>query len=134
MLDTEYTSVGQATQIAVGDTFQQAPDLTYSIGLQHRAALANGGGLTTRLDYGFVDDYVRVRESQRQTFQENYAKLNGRLTYEPSDGSWRVSVFGTNLTDERYLNGGFLSTGFAFDLATVARPREVGASLEVFFD
>ena len=90
--------------------------------------------MTTRLDYGFVDDYVRVRESQRQTFQESYAKLNARLNYEPPAGNWRFSVFGTNLTDERYLNGGFLSTGFAFDLATVARPREVGASMEFFFD
>ncbi|MGE4657533.1 MAG: TonB-dependent receptor, partial [Gammaproteobacteria bacterium] len=134
MLDTAYTSLGQATQIKVGDTFRQAPELTWSIGLQHDTALTNGGTFTTRLDYGFVDDYVRVRESQRQTFQESYSKLNARFNYEPPEGDWRLSVFGTNLTDERYLNGGFLSTGFAFDLATVARPREVGASLEFFFD
>ncbi len=134
ILNTAYTDVGRATQIFPGATFQQAPDLTYSLGAQYGATLSNGGALTTRVDYGYVDDYVRVREAQRQTFQEDYALLSARVTYEPSAGDWRLSVFGSNLTEARYLNSGFISAALAFDLATVARPREAGVSLEFFFE
>jgi hypothetical protein len=54
--------------------------------------------------------------------------------YEPSTRNWRVSVFGTNLGNEKYLNSGMVSGAFSVDAATVGRPREVGASLQVFFD
>ena len=134
LLDTEYTDVGRSRQISIGDVFQQAPELTYSIGIQNDSGLPNGGLVSTRLDYGWVDDYVRVRERQRQSFQGDYGVMNARVRYQPPDGNWSLSVFGSNLTDERYLVSGFLSSGFAFDLATTSRPREIGASVNFSFD
>lgn len=133
-LDTEYTDVGTSQDIQIGDTFQQAPDLTYSIGLQYDAGLSNGGTAVFRVDYAYTDSYVRSRERQRQTGQDDFGLVNARFSYSPPDANWRLSLFGTNLTDEAYLNSGFLSTGTTQDLATIGRPREAGASFEFFFD
>ena len=133
-LDTEYTDTGTSNDIQPGDVFQQAPDLTYSLGAQWNAPLSNGGEAAFRIDYAWTDDFVRSRERQRQTGQTDFGLINARFTYSPPSGDWRLAIFGTNLSDEAYLNSGFLSTGTTQDLATIGRPREVGASLEFFFD
>ena len=71
---------------------------------------------------------------RQQRWQESFALTNARVQYSPSSQNWRLSAFGTNLRDERYLNSGFLSGGFGIQAATVNRPREVGATLEFFFE
>jgi iron complex outermembrane recepter protein len=133
-LDTAYTNPGDATQIVLDTPFAYAPERSYSIGVQHTASLASSGRLITRLDYGWMDDYERSREIRFQATQEAFGLLNARLAYEPPAQNWRLSVFGTNLTDEKYLNSGMVSGAFSVDAATVGRPREVGASLQLFFD
>ena len=134
LLDTEYTDTGTSQDIQIGDTFQQAPELTYSVGVQYDADLGNGGSTVFRLDYSYTDSYVRARERQRQTGQDAFGLLNARFTYSPPENNWRLALFGTNLTDEAYLNSGFLSTGTTQDLATIGRPREIGVSFEFFVD
>ena len=133
-LDTAYTNPGDATQVQLNTPFAYAPERSYSVGVQHTALLASSGRLITRLDYCWMDDYQRSREIRFQATQEAFGLLNMRLAYEPPAQNWRLSVFGTNLTDEKYLNSGMVSGAFSVDAATVGRPREVGASLQLFFD
>jgi hypothetical protein len=45
-----------------------------------------------------------------------------------------MSVFGTNLTNEYYLNSGFFHSLWDIDFATVGRPREAGVSLKLMFE
>jgi iron complex outermembrane receptor protein len=133
LLDTAYTNPGDATQIQLNTPFAYAPETSYSIGVQYSATLAGSGRLVSRLDYGWMDDYQRSREIRFQATQEAFGLLNARVAYEPPSQDWRLSVFGTNLTDEKYLNSGMVSGAFSVDAATVGRPREVGMSLQVFF-
>jgi len=63
----------------------------------------------------------------------DWTTVNARVTYEPADGAWAVSAFGTNLTDEYMLNSGFFHGIWGYDFATVGRPREVGVSMNVRF-
>lgn len=133
-LDTAYTDVGTSQDIQIGDMFQQAPELTYSLGAQFDTERSNGGSLLVRLDYKWTDDFVRVRERQRQIGEPSVGVTNARLVYTPPDGNWRASLWGTNLTDEWYKTSGFTSTGFGFDFTTLAPPREVGVTLEAFFE
>ena len=68
----------------------------------------------------------------RQITQRAYALLNARLTYEAA-ANWSIAVFGTNLTDKRYLNSGFYSDSFLLEFVTLGRPREYGLSINVKF-
>jgi hypothetical protein len=49
-----------------------------------------------------------------------------------------LSLFGTNLTNEWYVNGGFDAGGVlahaGYDLATIGRPRELGLGVRFMFD
>jgi outer membrane receptor protein involved in Fe transport len=60
--------------------------------------------------------------------------VNARLTYAPATASWELSVFGTNLTNEYYLNSGFFHSLWSIDFASVGRPREAGVSLNLRFE
>ncbi len=133
-LDTNYTNPGDATQIQLDTRFAYAPEKSYSVGAQYAATLGNGGNLIARVDYGWMDDYQRSREIRFQSIQEAFGLTSARLVYEPPSQDWRVSLFGTNLSNQKYLNSGMVSGAFSIDAATVGRPREVGASLQLFFD
>jgi iron complex outermembrane receptor protein len=134
LLDTAYTNPGDATQIALNTPFAYAPERSYSIGAQHTVSLPNAGRLVSRVDYGWMDDYQRSREIRFQSTQEAFGLVSARISYEPPTQNWRASLFGTNLRNEKYLNSGMVSGAFSVDAATVGRPREVGASLQIFFD
>ena len=64
-----------------------------------------------------------------------YGLLNARIVYQPANPAWQVALFGTNLTNEWYVNGGFDArfTG-GYDLGTIGRPREIGASVRFVID
>ena len=103
-----------------------------------RAAAAAG---SARLDYNYQgqfwrsEPFLRVSGYQRCPIgydeSGDWGIVNLRFTYEPADANWQAALFGTNLTDEYMINSGFFHGIWGYDFATVARPREVGASLDV---
>ena len=148
LLDTEYTDLPPNQRSGhlpwTGDTeFARAPETSYSLGLQHTADLEGGASLTTRVDYMYQDQFWRfepfLRMDAYPSIPPGYDEsgdvgvLNVRLTYAPGDADWAFSLFGTNLTDEYMINSGFFHGIWGFDFATVARPREAGASFEFRF-
>ena len=90
-----------------------------------------------------MDEYQRRAENNLQNKNPDgsdnsepaYGLLNARITYQPRDGNWSVSVFGTNLTDEWYVNGGSDVTDFfGFDNALIGRRRELGVGFTYNFE
>jgi iron complex outermembrane receptor protein len=149
LLDTEYTYIKPNTpQLDTSTEFAQAPDSEYNIGIQHNASLGNGGTFTSRIDYAYSDQFWRSLPALRldwygpknngpvpASYDESgdWAVVNARFTYEPADGQYAVSVFGTNLTDEYMLNSGFFHGIWGYDFSSVSRPRELGVSLNFRF-
>ena len=136
-LDTEYTGVAEGSELATSDSFGQAPDLQYSLGGQWNGELSNGGAVIARVDYNYTAGYDRtyVPGDRSTTYlggefeQPSFGLLNARLSYTPPDGNWTIALFATNLTDERYTNGGFMSPLLQVDDGTIGRPREYGLSI-----
>jgi iron complex outermembrane recepter protein len=146
-LDTKFTEIflGEGAGWVAGETeFSQAPKLTYNIGFQHDANLANGGRFTSRLDYSYSDQYWRQFDPTLRTISAgvpdgwndetgDFGYVNARFTYAPPRGNYEIAVFGTNLTNEYVLNSGFFHGLWGFDFASVAPPRQAGLSLKVNF-
>jgi iron complex outermembrane receptor protein len=144
LLDTQY--VGIATPVpglTLNTEFSQAPKKTGNVGFQHTARLRGGATFVTRLDYSHSDQFWR---SQIPNFRTeyyglpasldeggDYDLLNARFAYAPSGARWELAVFGTNLTNEYYLNSGFFHSLWDIDFASVGRPREAGVSLKINF-
>ncbi len=140
-LDTRYTEVSpRTTDVALGDVFGQAPELTASVGVQKRWRLPSAADVKLRLDYVYTDEFTRSRVPafQRGTVTGTdeleaggFGLGNVRLSYAPASDRWEAALVGTNLTNERYLNSGHTIPAWGWDMGTVGRPREVAATLRV---
>jgi iron complex outermembrane receptor protein len=136
-LDTRYTDIGDpdVSSLAFGAPFADAPEWSFTEGLQYDVPLRNGARITLREDYGWKSEYQRDPSVARQTVEPEpaYGLLNLRAMYTPPGGEWTFTAFGSNLTNERYVDGGFVSAGLGLDLITVGPPRELGVSIAVNF-
>jgi iron complex outermembrane receptor protein len=145
IIDTNYTFSGffnGRDGISPGSPFAYAPDNSASIGTQYQVPLSNGGQLTLVGQYGWMDDYTRDAAYQRNHVDENgnivlepsYGILNAQFIYEPADRNYRISLWGRNLTDEQYINGGFDTRNvWGYDFAIIGRSREIGLGLGFTF-
>ena len=133
-LDTEYTDVGLATTIQIGDRFPFAPESGYSIGLQWDNDLSGGGSITARFDYGWIDDVETFRDRRfhfSARANDAYGLASGRIVYTPAAGNWDIALLGTNLTDEYFRLGGFSAVLAGIDQGVVGRPREIGVTIRL---
>jgi outer membrane receptor protein involved in Fe transport len=140
-LDTSYTEIVKtAFLLDTNSAFQGAPKHTGSVGMQYNASLNKGAQLITRVDYLYQSQFWRSLTFLRTEFwapavpagfDESGGEgiTNLRLTYEPPNASWNLAFFGTNLSNQQLINSGFFHGIWAFDFATVGRPREFGVQM-----
>jgi iron complex outermembrane recepter protein len=152
-LHTGYTKIAPGTMsghlpLTTGTEFEDAPNKSWTLGVQHTAKLKGGASFVSRLDYNYQGQFWRQPPFLRVTaysavqalpngssYDEsgNWYLLNARFEYQPPSGKWSAAFFGTNLTNEYTINSGFFHGIWGYDFATVGRPREYGASLTYRF-
>jgi iron complex outermembrane recepter protein len=98
----------------VNPNFLSQPEYNSSAGLQYEFQLGRGGTLTPRIDAFYQSERDIGPANARPGVQDvtantcprqcipSYTTFNARLTYQPPDASWRLSLGGTNVTDEFY--------------------------------
>jgi iron complex outermembrane receptor protein len=145
LIDTNYTQSGVFDGVTgnfPGAPFAYAPDESYTIGAQYEIPTSNGGRILLVGNYGYRGDYSRDAAYQRTLIDANgnpvleqgYGIFNSRFVYEPAARNYSVELWGKNLTDEQYINGGFDTRDtWGYDFAIVGRAREVGVSLGFTF-
>jgi outer membrane receptor protein involved in Fe transport len=151
LIDTNYIQAGVLTGIPgqasitgnfPGAPFAYAADESGTLGAQYEIPLSNGGQFVLVGNYGYMGDYARDAAYQRTQVDINgrpvlepaYGILNARFLYEPADRNYRVELWGKNLLDELYVNGGFDTRDtWGYDFSIVGRSREVGVSLSFEF-
>ena len=107
---------------------------------RRRTAVESCSSVTTAI----TGDYARDAAYQRTQIDANgnpvlepaYGILNARFVYEPSARNYSVEIWGKNLLDELYINGGFDTRDtWGYDFSIVGRSREIGGiSLGFSFD
>ena len=133
-LDAEYTDTGLSTTVQTGDKFVNAPETSYSLGLQWDNDLSGGGSIMARFDYGWIDEVVTFRDRRfhwPSRANVAYGLASGRITYTPAVGNWDIALLATNLTDEFYRQGGFPAVLAGIDQGVVGRPQEIGVTLRL---
>jgi iron complex outermembrane receptor protein len=135
-LDAEYTELDPTSilPISVDNKFVKTPKWSTTLSGEYALPIKDWGELRWRLDYSHKSEIHHDAANSLIVVQDGYGVLNARLTFDSADGNWAVSLFGTNLTDERYLMGGtdFLNV-LGFAEMQYARPREWGVSLKFNF-
>lgn len=137
-LDTKYLEIGDpdVSSLREDARFAFAPKWSYAVGAEYNVALPEDRGrLTLRGDWGWQSKYERDPSifRHRDEPEPGYGLLSARITYTSPDESWSVAAWGRNLTNQHYVDGGFVSAGLGFSLDTVGPPREYGLKLRYNF-
>ena len=134
-IDAEYdelnlptTNVAQA--ISLKTKLPNTPETTVNISADYTHPLA-WGSLVVRGDYRYTDDLYNDAQNSPFLYQDGYHTFNASLTF--SSGNWDISVFGTNLTDKRFITSGDSNFGLGFHEANYNRPREFGGLIRYRF-
>ena len=134
-IDAEYdelnlptTNVAQA--INLDTKLPNTPETTVNISADYTHPLA-WGSLVVRGDYRYTDDLYNDAQNSPFLYQDGYHTFNASLTF--STGNWDFSVFGTNLTDKRFITSGDSNFGLGFHEANYNRPREFGGLIRYRF-
>lgn len=82
------------------------PELTYSLSPQFDIPVQNGARVTLRADYSYRDEMwgEPTDDPARFTRIEDRSIVNANIMYTAPDESWTASIYGRNITDERYTN------------------------------
>ena len=118
---------------------RRAPELTWALASTMDWNVGNGN-LAWRASYSYTDDYEATITNYPGTAIDSYSILDSSITY--SFGSWMVSLFGRNLTDEESWTHSYVvnpvrptatdsAPGSLWRFAQRRAPREIG--MEVLF-
>ncbi len=139
--DFEFKELPPGNAFPLSDQPQEVPKWQWSVGARYTVNLAGGAELAFDSSYSYRTKYynelanggVVFGSTVRQEFptsQDGYGLLDARITYTDSQDRWALSLFGTNLTDERYKAGGFSNLAQGISIAYYGAPREWGLSLQ----
>ncbi len=102
VMDAKYDVFFESGEDFSGNRLANAPDLTYTLGAQYIFNLKSGAYLMLRGDYAYRDNVDFKRNNLPQFRSDNYSLLNARATFVTADNRWELSLYGRNLTDNRY--------------------------------
>jgi iron complex outermembrane receptor protein len=104
---------------------QNTPDWAANFGISYEIPLGSGATLTPEADVIYSGDYL-LSASAPNFLQEEYAKIDARLTYRTEDGL-SVQAYVQNLTNQATL--GRITTGTLSAQGTYSDPRTYGVRL-----
>lgn len=130
-LDARYTQITNPySEITAGMIPPFVSKWQASTGVSYTLALGRGT-LTPRVDWNYLSSFYYQAVNDPYNFIPSRGLLDARLSYEPPNGAWTVSLSGTNLTDKYYYVGA-ADNAAAMGVATaiVGAPREWAITLK----
>ncbi|MCG8456931.1 MAG: TonB-dependent receptor, partial [Holophagales bacterium] len=112
--------------VDLGNMLPRTPEWTWALSGQKTWIVSGGRALIGRFDYSWRSETFQDFSNSPTVVQDDYGLLGARLLYSPASGKWDLALFGTNLTDEQYLEAGFFAAAFGASIGIPARPREWG--------
>ncbi|ARR54757.1 TonB dependent receptor [Rhizorhabdus wittichii DC-6] len=135
-LDAKYTqfNANVTGNLANGNadlTFLRFPytsKWTAQFGATYEADLGSSGKLVFSADYNYRSRYNVTDLNYAFGEQKGFGLLSGTITWRDADDRYSVSVFGRNLTDKFYIDGGDAVGGLTTYVSD-GPPREWGVSV-----
>lgn len=134
-IDAEYTKLNPGASVTLNTKLMKTPKWTASAAVSYTWALADGAGdVAVRGDWSYRSKHYNDVTSTETLAQDGLSLFNARLAWTSDSKRYEVALFGTNLSDERYIIGGVsAASSFGTIEANIGRPREWGASLRYTF-
>lgn len=117
---------GPFVETTAGGDALYAPEWTYNLSVSYEFALSGGLYLTPGINYSHIDkQYSYLAYSPVSDVLASRDLVNASIAL--TDDQWKITAYGSNLTDEEYVSGQFGITEF------YGAPREYGLRLSMTF-
>ena len=136
-----YPLPGSAVCSLTGKRAPATPDWTANLGFDYDVALGDSLSMDANINFNYSDAYLLMPNQDPNSEQDSYTTVSAVLGIGSTDGKWRVSLVGDNLTDETIkvtqatlplsgtLTGG---AGTAYQ-GFMNRPRNIALKLDYSF-
>jgi iron complex outermembrane recepter protein len=130
----KYTSLSPfVTGVTLASKLPKTPEWKFTLSPQYTIELGNNGEFVLSADFTHTSSLFNDTENTLLLARPSTDQLNASITYKAPDDRWSLSVGGTNLTNDRYLNIGFSNIAGAIQMGTYNRPVEWYATARVKF-
>lgn len=103
--DAKYTHfITSSGQDVSGNDMTNAPDNAYTVDAAYTLPVDVAGKISVDLSYAWKDKIYRTVQNVPKAMQPATGLLNAGVNWTSQDGSWQVSAWGRNLTDEQQLS------------------------------
>ncbi|MDJ0699854.1 MAG: TonB-dependent receptor [Woeseiaceae bacterium] len=110
----------------------RAPELTAGLDLTWVEDLASGADIRVNLNYNYEDENVYYYNddlgAEFDTILDERNIVNASVTWNSADDQWFASIFGKNLTDDRYKTAA-QAVGVLWTFANYGPPRTYGVQV-----
>ncbi len=102
-LDSKFDDFVKGSEDFSGVRTARSPENTLNISGDYSISLASGDVLSIYVTAAYTDDY-KTDSTIPDPFDrlESRTVVDANISYETTDGAWRFSLWGKNLTDEEY--------------------------------
>jgi outer membrane receptor protein involved in Fe transport len=141
-VDAKYTSVLPQAAIApnpfqagvfVGATLPKTPKWKLNVSPRYEFDLGSSGSIILIGDYTYTSKIWNDTERTFLLMRPRTDLVSASITYRAPDEKWDVTIGGTNLTNERFINTGQAQIAGGQIYGTWSRPAEWYAKLAVKF-
>ncbi len=134
ILDAKYDQLNPGVTVTSDLRLARTPDFTMSLGGEYTFAVSDAFDLTVRGDYSYQSSQALDPANTAALIQDGYGLLGGRIILSPESENWEVALYGTNLTNELYLQGGLTTLdSFGIVEGTYGLPAEWGIATKLKF-
>ncbi|MEM0952834.1 MAG: TonB-dependent receptor [Pseudomonadota bacterium] len=114
-----------------GNSLQNSPEYSISLGVEYRATLPGNHALSTRLDYYWQDDMFARNFNREVDRIPSWDVWNAQITLMSSEQTWYARAYVKNIADDNHLVGMYLSDPSAglFTNVFAIEPRTYGVAL-----
>ena len=125
--DAEYTEItvtpGLVTDISLDSEFDRVPEHSFSGSITKEFNLS-GGDIITRLDTTYWSEYFNDPDNSPEILTPDTFLANASIRWIPADDKYNLTVGVKNLTDEEYLQSGYLADSIGNGEAIFDRGRQ----------
>ncbi|WP_229954237.1 TonB-dependent receptor [Parasphingorhabdus litoris] len=131
-LDSELSQLTNAVGTSFdGNRIANTPEFSVSALARYDFDITDTIGAFVQGSIAMKSDIFFSTENDPIVSQDGYALVNARAGVSFAEGKYKLSVFGTNLTDKAYLTNVTDLTDFGFYSRYFGQPRQIGVELAV---
>ena len=133
-LDAEYTALNPGATVTLDTRLVKTPKWTGNLVAEYEWSLGDFGLLSIGGNLSYRSSHSNEATDLPILEQDAYTLLGAHATFVSANERWSLTLFGTNLSDKRYMTNGLGALdSFGTVDASFGRPREWGLSLKAFF-